>query len=110
MQHATCNNPDLLPCHTKQTNSNITPVDIVLDDIVLGDIVLGDIVLGDMGFDDENNHIGAKKIGAAAIIISDRFVDVSMYRTCRNHRKEIRRNFPEALYHQQDKSETIFFL
>lgn len=48
MQHY---NPNFLPLLNK-TNS-IIPVDIVL---------------GDMGFDDENNHVGAKQIGAAAII------------------------------------------
>ena len=49
MQH---DNPDFLPLLYK-TNAAVAPVDIVL---------------GDMGFDDENNHVGARKTGTAAII------------------------------------------
>ena len=89
MQH---DNPDFLPLLYK-TNS-IVPVDIVL---------------GDMGFDDESNHVGARDIGAAAIIPT-RYADVPIYRTSGYYRKEMKRNFPVELYHQRNKSETIFFV
>lgn len=72
-------------------------------------IIIFDIALGDMGFDDENNHVGAKKIGIHAIIPT-RFVDVPIYRTGGIHRKEMKRNFPINLYHQRNKSETIYFV
>ena len=89
MQH---DNPDFLPLLEK-TNS-IIPVDIAL---------------GDRGFDDESNHVGAKKIGAAAIIPT-RYADVPIWRTSGYYRKEIKKNFPVQLYHQRNKSETIFFV
>jgi len=85
-------NPDFLPL-LHRTNK-IIPVDIVL---------------GDMGFDDENNHIGAKQIGITAIIPT-RYADVPIYRTSGIHRKEMKRNFPVQLFHQRSKSETIFFV
>jgi len=87
MQH---DNPDFLPL--LQKTNNIIPVDIVL---------------GDMGFDDENNHIGAKMMNTTAIIPT-RYVDVPIYRTMGYHRKEMKRNFPIQLYCQRNKSETIF--
>ena len=66
-------------------------------------------MLGDMGFDDESNHVGARDIGAAAIIPT-RYADVPIYRTSGYYRKEMKRNFPVELYHQRNKSETIFFV
>ncbi len=89
MQH---DNPDFLPLLYK--TNNIVPVDIVL---------------GDMGFDDENNHVGAEQINTAAIIPT-RYGTVPIYRTSGIHRKEMKRNFPVQLYHQRNKSETIFFV
>lgn len=85
-------NPDFLPL-LEQTN-NIVPVDIVL---------------GDMGFDDECNHVGAKQINVIAVIPT-RYADVPIWRTSGIHRKEMKRNFPKQLYHQRNKSETIFFV
>ena len=85
-------NPDFLPL-LEQTNI-IIPVDIAL---------------GDMGFDDERNHVGAEKMGSHAIIPA-RYSDVPIWRTSGTHRKEMKRNFPEALHHQRSKSETIFFV
>ncbi len=90
MQH---DNPDFLPLLYK-TNAVVAPVDIVL---------------GDMGFDDENNHVGARKTGTAAIIPT-RYADVPIHRTSGIHRKEMKRNFPRQLYSQRNKSETIFFV
>jgi len=85
-------NPDFLPL-LEQTNQ-IVPVDIAL---------------GDMGFDDENNHVGAKKIGIHTVIPT-RYADVPIWRTGGIHRKEMKRNFPINLYHQRNKSETIYFV
>ena len=85
-------NPDFLPL--LESTNRIIPVDIAL---------------GDMGFDDESNHVGAKKIGIAAIIPT-RYADVPIWRTSGYYRKEMKRNFPESLYHQRNKSETIFFV
>ncbi len=90
MQH---DNPDFLPLLYK-TNAAVAPVDTVLCD---------------MGFDDENNHVGARKIGTAAIIPT-RYADVPIHRTSGTHRKEMKRNFPRQLYSQRNKSETIFFV
>jgi hypothetical protein len=56
-------NPDFLPL-LKQTNK----------------IISVDIVIGDMGFDSDNNHVGAKQIGASAIIPT-RYADIPIYRT-----------------------------
>jgi hypothetical protein len=49
-----------------------------------------DIVLGDMGFDDENNHVGAQKIDNYAII-STRYADLPIWKTCGIHKKEMKR-------------------
>ena len=89
MQH---DNPDFLPL-LKRTN----------------DMIPVDIVLGDMGFDDERNHVGAKQIGVTAIIPT-RYADVPIWRTSGIHRKEMKRNFPDELYSQRNRSETIFFV
>ena len=72
-------------------------------------IISVDIALGDMGFGDEGNHVGARQIGIAAIIPT-RYADVPIYRTSGHYRKEMKRNFPVKLYHQRNKSETIFFV
>lgn len=58
---------------------------------------------------DDGNHIGAKQMSIAAIIPT-RYSDVPIYRTSGIHRKEMKRNFPVELYHQRNKSETIFFV
>ncbi len=90
MQHG---NPDFLPLLYK-TSAAVAPVDTVL---------------GDMGFDDENNHVGARKTGTAAIIPT-RYADVPIHRTSGTHRREMKRNFPRQLYSQRNRSETIFFV
>ena len=87
-------NPDFLPLLYK-TNAVVAPVDIVL---------------GDMGFDDENNHVGARKTGTAAAIIPTGHADVPIRRTSGIHRREMKRNFPRQLCSQRNKSETIFFV
>ena len=69
-------------------------------------ITLIDIVLEDMGFDDENNHVGARKIGTAATIIPTGHADVPIYRTSGIHRKETKGIFPKQSYSQRNKSET----
>ena len=56
---------------------------------------------------DDGNHIGAKQMSIAAIIPT-RYSDVPIYRTSGIHRKEMKRNFPVELYHQRNKSETLF--
>ena len=73
-------------------------------------ITLIDIVLEDMGFDDENNHVGARKIGTAATIIPTGHADVPIYRTSGIHRKETKGIFPKQSYSQRNKSETVFFV
>ena len=85
-------NPDFLPL--LESTNRVIPVDIAL---------------GDMGFDDESNHVGARQIGIAAIIPT-RYADVPTYRTGGHYRKEMKRNFHVELYHQRNKSETIFFV
>ena len=91
MQHG---NPDFLPLSYK-TSAAVAPVDTVL---------------GDMGFDDENNHVGARKTGTAAAIIPTGYADVPIRRTSGTHRREMKRNFPRQLYSQRNRSETIFFV
>ncbi len=63
-----------------------------------------------MGFDDENNHVGARKTGTTAAIIPTRYADVPIHRTSGTHRREMKRNFPSQLCSQRNKSETIFFV
>jgi len=43
-------------------------------------------------------------------IIPTRYGTVPICRTSGYHRKEMKRNFPIQLYHQRNKSETIFFV
>jgi len=62
-----------------------------------------------MGFDDENNHVGVKEIGIHEIIPT-RYADVPICKTGEIHRKEMKRDFPINLYHQRNKSETIYFV
>jgi len=85
-------NPDFLPL--LESANRIIPVDIAL---------------GDMGFDDENNHVGAQMLGIHTVIPT-RFAEVPIWRTGGIHRKEMKRNFPINLYHQRNKSETIYFV
>ncbi len=87
-------NPDFLPLLYK-TNAAVAPVDTVL---------------GDMGFDDESNHVGARKTGTAAAVIPTGHADVPIRRTGGTHRREMKRNFPGQLYSQRNRSETIFFV
>ncbi len=87
-------NPDFLPLLYK-TSAAVAPVDTVL---------------GDMGFDDENNHVGARKTGTAAAVIPTGYADVPIRRTSGTHRREMKRNFPRQLYSQRNRSETIFFV
>ena len=91
MQHG---NPDFLPLLYK-TNAAIAPVDTVL---------------GGMGFDDENNHVGARKTGTAVAIIPTGYADVPIRRTSGTHRREMKRNFPRQLHSRRNRSETIFFV
>ncbi len=91
MQHG---NPDFLPLSYK-TSAAVAPVDTAL---------------GDMGFDDESNHVGARKTGTAAAIIPTGYADVPIRRTSGTHRREMKRNSPRQLYSQRNRSETIFFV
>ncbi len=87
-------NPDFLPLSYK-TSAAVAPVDTVL---------------GDMGFDDESNHVGARKTGTAAAVIPTGHADVPIRRTSGTHRREMKRNFPRQLYSRRNRSETIFFV
>ncbi len=87
-------NPDFLPLLYK-TSAAVAPVDTVL---------------GDMGFDDESNHVGARKTGTAAAVIPTGHADVPIRRTGGTHRREMKRNFPGQLYSQRNRSETTFFV
>ncbi len=91
MQHG---NPDFLPLSYK-TSAAVAPVDTVL---------------GDMGFDNENNHVGARKTGTAAAVIPTGHADVPIRRTSGTHRREMKRNFPRQLCSQRNRSETTFFV
>ena len=48
-----------------------------------------------MGFDDENNHVGAKEIGIHTIIPT-RYADVLIWRTSGKYRKEIKEKLPST--------------
>ena len=87
-------NPDFLPLLYK-TSAAVAPVDTVL---------------GDMGFDDESNHVGARKTGTAAAVIPTGHADVPIRRTSGTHRREVKRNFPRQLCSQRNRYETTFFV
>ena len=87
-------NPDFLPLSYK-TSAAVAPVGTAL---------------GDMSFDDENNHVGARKTGTAAAVIPTGHADVPIRRTSGTHRREVKRNFPRQLYSQRNRSETTFFV
>ena len=72
-----------------------------------GIIPIGTIV-ADKGYDSERNHVVSESLGIASII-PPRNQNVPVYKTRGYHRKRLKRNgYDESLYHQRNKTETIF--
>ena len=66
-------------------------------------------VVADKGYDSENNHIAARDLGIASIIIPPRYSDIPIRKTKGRYRKALKRDgYDNTIYHQRNKVETIF--
>jgi len=66
-------------------------------------------VVADKGYDSENNHVTARDLGIASVIIPPRYADVSVRKTKGRYRKALKRDgYDRTTYHQRNKVETIF--
>lgn len=66
-------------------------------------------VVADKGYDAENNHVVARKMGIASVIIPPRYADIPVRKTKGRYRKVFKRDgYDDATYHQRNKVETIF--
>ncbi len=67
-----------------------------------------DTVVADKGYDSERNHVESDSLGIVSII-PPRYEYVPVYKTRGYHRKRLKRyGYDESLYHQRNKTETIF--
>jgi len=66
------------------------------------------VVVADKGYDAEHAHAYVREKLGAYSIIPPRHRDVPVWRTRGRYRKEMKRGYPEAVYHQRSKEETVF--
>ena len=72
-------------------------------------IITINTVVADKGYDSESNHVAAKNLGIASVIIPPRYVDVPIRKTKGRYRKALKRDgYDNTTYHQRNKVETIF--
>ena len=64
--------------------------------------------IGDKGYDAEKNHELLRDELHAQSIIPARHEDVPIWRTRGRYRKEMKRGYSKARYHQRSKDETVF--
>ena len=65
-------------------------------------------VVADRGYDSEQNHVAAERIGIANTVIRPKYENLQVHKTKGFHRKNMKRHFDWELYHQRSKVETIF--
>lgn len=65
-------------------------------------------VVADKGYDAEHCHVYVREKLAGYSVIPPRHMDVAVWRTKGRYRKEMKRGYSEALYHQRNKDETVF--
>jgi len=65
-------------------------------------------VVADRGYDSEQSHIMTESLGIRDTIIRPRHESLPVYKTKGLHRKNMKRGFDWATYHQRSKAETIF--
>ncbi|MDE1818497.1 MAG: transposase, partial [Thaumarchaeota archaeon] len=65
-------------------------------------------VVADRGYDSEQNHVVAEKMGIANAIIRPKYENLQVHKTRGFHRKMMKRHFDWDVYHQRSKVETIF--
>lgn len=65
-------------------------------------------VVADRGYDSEQNHVVAEKMGIANTVIRPKYENLQVHKTKGFHRKMMKRHFDWDLYHQRSKVETIF--
>ncbi|MDE1861487.1 MAG: IS5 family transposase [Thaumarchaeota archaeon] len=65
-------------------------------------------MVADRGFDSEQNHVDAGKLGVERCIIRPRYENLKPSKTRGEHRRRMKRRFPWKTYHQRSKVETIF--
>ncbi len=66
------------------------------------------MVVADRGYDSEQNHVDANKIGITNTIIRPKHENLQIYKTKRSNRKNMKRHFDWETYHQRSKIKTIF--
>ncbi|MGH7974531.1 MAG: IS5 family transposase [bacterium] len=65
-------------------------------------------VVADRGYDSEQNHVSAERMGIANTIIRPKYENLQVHKTKGFHRKMMKRHFDWETYHQRSKIETIF--
>ena len=68
----------------------------------------GVVVVADKAYDAEHCHAYVRERLGGYAVIPPRFEDVPVWRTKGRYRKELKRGYSEALYHQRSKDETMF--
>jgi transposase len=72
-------------------------------------IISVNTVVADKGYDSENNHVAAKDLGIASVIIPPRYADVPVRKIKGHYRKALKRDgYDRTTYYQRNKVETIF--
>ena len=84
---------------------DITDFKPVLERASLG---RGVVIVADKGYDAEHAHAYVRETLGGYAVIPPRHTNVPVWRTRGTYRKEMKRGYPEALYHQQNKDETVF--
>jgi hypothetical protein len=65
------------------------------------------VVTADKGYDSEDNHVLVREILHAFSVIPARYERVTIWKTYRRYRKQMKRGYCKALYNQRNKDETI---
>lgn len=68
----------------------------------------GVVVVADKGYDAEHCHVYVREKLAGYAVIPPRYEDVPVWKTKGTYRKEMKRGYSKALYHQRNKDETVF--
>ena len=66
------------------------------------------VVVADRGYDSEQNHVATENLGVQKTVIRPKYENLQVWKTKGFHRKNMKRHFDWASYHQRSKTETIF--
>ncbi len=64
--------------------------------------------MADKGYDSEENHVLVREHLKSYSTIPTRYQNIPIWKTRGRYRKQMKRGYPEILYNQRNKAETIF--